>query len=73
MAALLCEVRVRDKNVVSPTLADPTYAPLIASSEARRLRSVTPEDDEDEQVGLASPDGLRPLAASLEAKLVAYL
>jgi hypothetical protein len=39
VAALFGEVRVRDKTIVSATLADPTYAPLIASSEARRRRT----------------------------------
>ena len=65
VAALFCEVHVRDKNGVSATLADPTYAPLIASSEARRLRLVAPADDEDEQVGLAPPDGFEPPTRSL--------
>ena len=58
VGALFGEVRIRDKGIVSATLADPAYAPLIASSEARRLRLVTPADDEEEQVGLAPPDGL---------------
>ena len=57
VGAIFGEVRVRDKSIVSATLADPAYAPLIASSEARRLRLVTPAEDEDEQVGLAPPDG----------------
>jgi hypothetical protein len=57
MASLFGEVRVRDKTIVSATLADQQYAPLIASSDARRLRLVTPEGDGDEQVGLAPPDG----------------
>ena len=57
VGALFGEVRVRDKSIVSATLADPAYAPLIASSEARRLQLVAPADDEDEQVGLAPPDG----------------
>ena len=35
VGALFGEVRVRDKSIVSATLADPAYAPLIASSEAR--------------------------------------
>ena len=56
---------MRDKNIVSATLADPSYAPLIASSEARRLRLVTPADGEDEQVGLAPPDGFEPPTRTL--------
>ena len=63
VGALFGEVRVRDKSIVSATLADPAYAPLIASSEARRLRLVTPADDEEEQVGLAPPDGRGPSVA----------
>ena len=50
VAALFREVRVRDKSIVSATLADPAHAPLIASPEARRLRLVEPSKDEDEQV-----------------------
>jgi hypothetical protein len=57
VAALFGEVRVRDKSIVSATLADPAYAPLIASSEARRLRLVAAAEDQDETVGLAPPDG----------------
>ena len=57
VTSLFGEVRVRDKAIVSATLADPAHAPLIASSEARRLRLVTPEPTSDEQVGLAPPDG----------------
>ncbi len=38
VAAMFGKVRVRDSAIVSATLADPRYAPLIASSEARRLR-----------------------------------
>jgi hypothetical protein len=45
VGALFGEVRVRDKTIVSATLANPTYAPLIASSEAHRLRLVTPEPE----------------------------
>ncbi len=67
------EVRVRDKNIVSATLADPQYAPLIASSEARRLRLVAPNTASDEQVGLAPPDGRGALTAKPEEKLAAYL
>ena len=59
VVALFGEVRVRDNAIVSAALADPQYAPLIASSEARRLRLVTP-DRSDKQVGLAPPDGLEP-------------
>ena len=57
VASLFGEVRVRDKSIVSATLADQQYAPLIASSEAHRLRLVTPEAASDEMVGLAPPDG----------------
>ncbi len=64
VAALFGDVRVRDKNIVSATLADPAYAPLIASSEARRLRLVAPADADDDQVGLAPPDGLEPPTAT---------
>ena len=64
VAALFGEVRVRDKAIVSATRADPAYAPLIASSEARRLRLVEPAEDEVEQVGLAPPDGLEPPTAT---------
>ena len=60
VGALFGEVRVRDKSIVSATLADPAYAPLIASSEARRLRLVEPAHGEEDQVGLAPPDGLEP-------------
>ena len=65
VAALFSEVRVRDKNVVSATLADPTYAPPIASSEARRVWLVAPAGDGEEQVGLAPPDGFEPPTRSL--------
>ena len=61
---------VRDKAIVSATLADQQYAPLIASSEARRLRLVTPPDDTDEQVGLAPPDGLKPPTATQRPRLL---
>jgi hypothetical protein len=41
--------------------------PLIASSEAHRLRLVTPEPESSKTVGLAPPDGLRaPVAIQLE-------
>ncbi len=73
VGALFGEVRVRDKSVVSATLADPAYAPLIASSEARRLRLLAPASDDDEQVGLAPPDGRGDLTAKPEDKLAAYL
>ena len=63
--ALFGEVRLRDKSIVSATLADPAYAPLIASSEARRLRLVAPAEDGDEQVGLAPPDGFEPPTRTL--------
>ena len=63
VAALFDEVRVRDKAIVSATLADPAYAPPIASSEARRLRLVTPEPQSSKTVGLAPPDGLKPPTA----------
>jgi hypothetical protein len=65
MASLFGEVRVRDKDIVSATLADQQYAPLIASSEARRLRLVTPEAGPDETVGLAPPDGFEPPTRTL--------
>jgi hypothetical protein len=65
VAALFGKVRVRDKAIVSATLADQRYAPLIASSEARRLRLLAPSDAVDEQVGLAPPDGLEPPTRSL--------
>ncbi|MFO7533464.1 MAG: hypothetical protein R6W93_13465 [Candidatus Limnocylindrales bacterium] len=64
VAALFGKVRVRDKTIVSATLADQRYAPLIASSEARRLRLVKPADDGSERVGLAPPDGLKPPSAT---------
>jgi uncharacterized protein (DUF1778 family) len=64
VAALFGKVRVRDKAIVSATLADQRHAPLIASSEARRLRLVTPADDGHEQVDLAPPDGLEPPTAT---------
>ena len=73
VGALFGEVRVRDKTIVSATLADPAYAPLIASSEARRLRLVAPEDDGHEQVGLAPPDGRGALTTKPEEKLAALL
>ncbi len=65
VGALFGEVRVRDKNIVSATLADPSYAPLIASSEARRLQLVETAEDGIEQVGLAPPDGFEPPTRSL--------
>ena len=65
VGALFGEVRVRDKSIVSATLADPRYAPLIASSEARRLRLVAAPEDGDQQVGLAPPDGLEPPTRTL--------
>ncbi len=57
MGATFSEVRVRDKEIVSATMAEPEYAALVASSEARRLRLVGPDTTSDEQVGLAPPDG----------------
>ena len=65
VGALFGELRVRDKNTVSLTLTDQRYAPLIGSSEARRLRLVEPAGDEDEQVGLAPPDGFEPPTRTL--------
>ena len=65
VAALFGKVRVRDKAIVSAMLADARYAPLIASSEARRLRLVTPAHDGDMPVGLAPPDGLEPPTRTL--------
>ena len=59
------KVMVRDSAIVSATLADPLYAPLIASSEARRLQLVAPEPSSDEEVGLAPPDGLEPPTRTL--------
>ena len=70
IASLFGEIRVRDKAILSATLADPQYAPLIASSEARRLRLVTPEAGPDETVGLAPPDGLQPPTATQRAGLL---
>jgi hypothetical protein len=49
VGALFGEVRVRDKSIVSATLADQQYAPLIASSEAHRLRLFTPEQNSSPQ------------------------
>jgi hypothetical protein len=65
VAALFGKVRVRDKAIVSATLADTQYAPLIASSEARRLRLVAPAPSPDEKVGLAPPDGFEPPTPAL--------
>ena len=65
VGALFGEVRVRDKTIVSATLANPTYAPLIASSEAHRLRLVTPERESTKKVGLAPPDGFEPPTRTL--------
>ncbi len=65
VVALFGEVRVRGKNIVSATLADPQYAPLIASSEARRLRLMAPEQESPEEVGLAPPDGFEPPTRTL--------
>jgi hypothetical protein len=56
VGAMFGKVMVRDRAIVSATLADPQYAPLIASSEARRLRLVAPEPSSDEKVGLARPE-----------------
>jgi len=58
-ASLFGEVRVRDKTIVSATLADQQYAPLIASSEAHRLRLIAPTRESSEQVAMALPDGRR--------------
>ena len=65
VGAMFGKVRVRDSAIVSATLADPQYAPLIASSEARRLRLVAPAPPSDEKVGLAPPDGLEPPTRTL--------
>ena len=74
VGAVFREVCVREKSIVSATLADPAYAPLIASSEARRLRLVEPAHDDDQTVGLAPPDGrgARITTADVEERLVAY-
>ena len=57
MGATFSEVRVRDKEIVSVTMAEPEYAALVASSEARRLRLVGPDTTSDEPVAMAPPDG----------------
>ena len=72
MATLYGEVRVRDKATVSAKATDQQYAPLIASSEARRLILVAPDVTSGETVGLAPPDGRGESTASLEERLLAY-
>jgi DNA invertase Pin-like site-specific DNA recombinase len=65
VGAIFGRVRVRDKAIVHAELADPAAAPLIAMSEAHRIRLAMPAGTPDTEVGLAPPDGLehaRPTA-----------
>lgn len=57
MGALFSRVRVRDKEIVHAELADPAAAPLIAMSEAHRIRLAMPAVGAQDVVGLAPPDG----------------